>query len=424
MRAPPHFKRCIAASIAPWKTMNSPVYKWVAKTVCVSAVTAVQVALCGAAAAQVVEEFDFAAQADFIFLPVAVRGQTFRFIVDTGSTRSIFNGRLRHLLGEPRGTARVATVAGIEEIEQFEAPATKLGKLEISYDRGQVYCQDFGDAFRCPAKPIDGVLGIDALKAFVVSIDFDEGKLQVLDSVGPEAGERVPLIWHKQRGFLEGPFALATLAGHSHREFLIDTGAHSRNSGGVEARFFDWLSDNGDLDWLGHTGISSLSKTASVQQGRVKSIAVGGFEYRGAAFDRMKKNSLGLGFLCRFKVTFDFPNSVMYLRKGANFGRQDIYNLSGLHLVRRSGETIVHSVDSGSAGSAADLRQHDVLLAIDETKASDLSMFDLRRRLCRQGICRLSVRRGQSELRIDLRLDDKPAPNAEQAEKDADRGRQ
>ncbi|HUY90803.1 MAG TPA: aspartyl protease family protein [Pirellulales bacterium] len=383
-----------------------------------------QVALSGAAAAQVVEEFDFAAQADFIFLPVAVRGQTLRFIVDTGSTGSVFNGRLRHLLGEPRGTARVATVAGVEEIERFEAPATKLGKLEIRYDRGRVYCQDFGDAFRCPSKPIDGVLGIDALKAFVVSIDFDEGKLRVLDSVAPEPGEGVPLIWHKQRGFLEGPFALATLAGRSHREFLIDTGSHSRNSGGVEARFFDWLSDNGDLDWLGYTDISSFSKTATVRQGRANSIAVGGFEYRGAVFDRMKKNSLGLGFLCRFKVTFDFPNNVMYLRKGKSFDREDVYNLSGIHLVRRNGETIVHSVDSESAGSAADLRQHDVLLVIGDTKASDLSMFELRQRLCRNGSCRLTIRRGHAELTIDLRLGDKPAPNAERAEKDADRGSQ
>jgi hypothetical protein len=56
---------------------------------------------------------------------------------------------------------------------------------------------------------------------------------------------------------------------------------------------------------------------------------------------------LGLSFLSRHIVTFDFPNGRVYFEKGKEYKKVDETDMSGLHLLRISNETFVYSVDEG-----------------------------------------------------------------------------
>jgi S1-C subfamily serine protease len=104
-------------------------------------------------------------------------------------------------------------------------------------------------------------------------------------------------------------------------------------------------------------------------------------------------------------MTLDLVNDKVYLKKGKSFGRVDSYDLSGLHLLRKDGKVVVHSVDKQSPADAAGLKAGDVLVQVDGTRADELSMFQLRRRFSTEAKrLRVTLRRGEKDMEVVLTL--------------------
>lgn len=90
-------------------------------------------------------------------------------------------------------------------------------------------------------------------------------------------------------------------------------------------------------------------------------------------------NQLGMGFLARHIVTLDFLNDRLYLKKGEKFRDADEIDMSGLHLLRISKKTIVHSIDKNSPAEKAGIRANDVILRVEDKDANMYDMRELRR---------------------------------------------
>jgi len=112
---------------------------------------------------------------------------------------------------------------------------------------------------------------------------------------------------------------------------------------------------------------------------RIPRFALGSRQTQDLAFVRGDDNLLGLAYLSRYKITFDFPNRVLYSRAGKAFDKPDPTDVSGLHLLRKEGATIVGRVDSDSAAEASGLEEDDIILAVDGLDADPTSLTDLRR---------------------------------------------
>ena len=80
-------------------------------------------------------------------------------------------------------------------------------------------------------------------------------------------------------------------------------------------------------------------------------------------------------------MVFDFANRRLYIRPGAKYGRPDQEDMSGLHLLREDGLTIVYSVDKNSLAFAQGIQANDVVESINGQKAALLSMHAIRRAL-------------------------------------------
>ena len=85
--------------------------------------------------------------------------------------------------------------------------------------------------------------------------------------------------------------------------------------------------------------------------------------------------------MSRHIVTFDFPNSKVYFKKGKEFDKVDETDMSGLHLLRISGKTVVYSVDEDSHAHKAGIRANDIILKVGNKEASEYDMWKLRRLL-------------------------------------------
>jgi len=140
---------------------------------------------------------------------------------------------------------------------------------------------------------------------------------------------------------------------------------------------------------------------------RTDNFSIGPFDYDGVIFGEGELNHLGMGFLARHIVTFDFPNSRLYLKKGEKFRNADEVDMSGLHLLRVSEKTIVYSVDEDSPAYKAGIRAEDEILKIGNTDTWECDMWELRRMLMVGDNCRMPVtienRDGIREVDLHLR---------------------
>jgi hypothetical protein len=162
---------------------------------------------------------------------------------------------------------------------------------------------------------------------------------------------------------------------------------------------------SGDFQQVGSSLIETASGTHATSEFRGKRISLGDFSVDRPIFDESSTMSLlGLGFWSRFVVTFDFPNQNMYLRKGKGYGRPDLRDLSGLHLLRRDGAVVVHSVDKGSPGSLSGLQAGDMLMTLGSLRANETTIFEIRKVLSQAGPLKCSVRHGSQERSLTLNL--------------------
>jgi membrane-associated protease RseP (regulator of RpoE activity) len=84
----------------------------------------------------------------------------------------------------------------------------------------------------------------------------------------------------------------------------------------------------------------------------------------------------------RFTLTLDYGHQTIYLQPNGSFDTPDLYDRSGLWLMREPDHSIsIAEVVPGSGGEAAGLKTGDRIVAIDGGKAADIALTDLRDKL-------------------------------------------
>jgi hypothetical protein len=248
-------------------------------------------------------------------------GEELPFILDTGAPITLLDKSL-----EPRLAQRVFTIPfhlslGRQQCGIHPAPKMFLGGVQVKTD-AYMATYDFSRAWTRRDR-IMGILGMDFLRHYCVQLDFQASKMRFLGSLNPtELGKAYPIQpSHKGQRFPRllvnaGQNAAlpvipqAGLLGGTNTTVLIDTGANLDGAvdkaalkGHYFARFVHFLVPFRSLRigkgvWDDHTYTKLRLSTVG------KSDPVIG-----------AKELLGLRFLSRHLVTFDFPRTTMYLKQ-------------------------------------------------------------------------------------------------------------
>ncbi len=343
------------------------------------------------------EQFAVATDGDILLLPVTFEGKTQLFLVDTGTVVTVFDKAL--LLGQPTHRIPVETVSGNKDIDMFDAPNAQVGKLSLR-SGPYVLGTDLRMLRLVSGREISGIIGMDFLSNYVVQIDFDAGKLSFLPSAVGDVGTPSPILRE-----MAGPCVQVNIPGLELPEkFLIDTG--STDSAGMTTQLMKALSKEGKARAVGFITTVGLASMGAKEKWLVESLTVAGSHYRDiVALTQHQDNLLGLGFWAGHIVTFDFPNGVMYLKRSSRPCRHKDLDLSGLHILRVEGKTIVHSVDEGSPAAVRGIRPNDVLLTIAGERAEQRSMFAIRQQLCCESKdLRFTILRGEETIEVTIDL--------------------
>jgi len=337
------------------------------------------------------EQFAVANDGDAVLLPVIFEGKKQLFLLDTGSVLTWYDSSL---LGRPRQKTTVETTSGNKSTEMFDSPNAMVGKLNLRAG-AFVLGGDLRMLRLVSGHEINGIIGMDFLSKYVVQIDVDSGIVSFLPSASKVLGDRLPIFLQK-----EGPCIEVSVPGLGRPEkFLIDTG--SMYFGNMKKELLEALAKGGKARKVGGSLTAGLGGTEANGKWLVESLSVAGLEHRHIVMTQTRDNLLGLGFWSRYVVTFDFPKGVMYLKKSNRACRPNDLDMSGLHILRVEGKTVVHSVDDGSPAAVSGISPNDVLVSIAGDKTDQLSMFALRRRLCCEGKeLRITIMRGEETIEV------------------------
>lgn len=350
------------------------------------------VSVSGARAENVLDEFSVARGGDFIMVPILVGAERYQFVLDTGSTCSVFSRRHEAMLGAPTRTSNGRVPGGQRRLQQFAAPPMSLGNIALQ-TADEVVCDDLSRFERGTVCAIDGILGMDALRHLVVNIDFDDGKVRILKSASGAPGTAVPIIWHQRIRMREGPFIPVKIGAVRH-DFLIDSGNLWPTLGTMDTNAFDAHVAHGTMVPLRsrYESVSSGGRSVAALA-RAPSIEVAGFKHENVIMGRDDFwNNLGVAFLARYVVTFDFPNSVVYLKPGKEFAAPDRLDTSGINMTRQRNELVVASVKYDAPGAIAGVRRGDLILQIDGDLTTGWSLYRAHRVFARPGKHTLVVR--------------------------------
>jgi predicted aspartyl protease len=298
------------------------------------------------------------------------------FVVDTGATRTIFDVGFKNELGEPLGASPVASPDGEVQLQEFACPSIRFEELKVQASQ-PVFCFDLTQMRVASGESFTAVLGMDILQQLWLEVDFDKGMLRLTKPVdgskpAPTLGVGLPITLKAGTPHVE------VRSGSLSASFMVDTAA---SNSCLDAQAFDDLAHTGHLQ----PGPEYVSLTAvgrrSARIGLLESLEVGPFSHRDLLVEESGMNLLGLSYLSRYRLAFDFPNSVVYLTAGDGFHKPELRGTSGLSLVRDRGKLMVASVRQRGAADVAGVEADDEVLFIGEEQADVIDMFRARQLL-------------------------------------------
>ena len=351
---------------------------------------------------QAVSWYKFPGDGDAILIPVVVAGQSYSFILDTGSRITLLDRSFRRLFDKPVDVKTARSSTGDMTLELFSAPSIKIKGINRFLPAGipkLVTIADLGEVREWSGHDIAGVLGMDVLQYTTICIDPDEQRVSFLDAVPDGAGAVTPLRYWP--GKLP---AIEMFAGGERVEALVDTGSLGAVEGALDDNTFAQLARIGAITDEQTERFVTLTGECETRSGMLRRLSIGRFVHHDLYFDSSELSSIGMLYLNRYIATFDFPNGRLYLKKSQRHAEPCREDLSGMIFKRVGKRTVMDAVDAGSPAEATGLQTGDVILRIDSMDGASERLHALRMALCAEGSVNLIVERGKTEIPVKLNL--------------------
>jgi hypothetical protein len=369
--------------------------------------------------------FEFEKVNNLVVVPVMLNNKLpLNFILDTGVRTTILTDRdISDLVSISYD--RAVTIAGaghIRELKAYLASNVSLSMPGIS-GRGQsliVLEEDYLELGSHLGMHVHGIIGYEFFNHFVVRIDYDRKLITVYDPEVfrvPRRFDAIPFSVEQGRPYINSS-VIQQDETRVDTKLLIDSGA----SHGLllETDTDENISLPGEnlrtiIGW-------GLGGELAGCLGRIKALKINDFKFRDVLVSFAddysnpevtrvtgRNGSIGGDVLSRFTVIFDYPDSMLYLRKNRTFRYPFEFNLGGIDLVAAGpgfGSFRIINVIEGSPAYEAGLKSGDLILVVNGKFSSDVTLSEINTLLrSRSGAkINMTINRDTEIIRVSFRL--------------------
>ncbi|MGH9684911.1 MAG: PDZ domain-containing protein [Candidatus Acidiferrales bacterium] len=324
-----------------------------------------------------------------VFLPVRVNGsQPSLFELDSNAPMSSIDPRRAAELGLPSvPLPSGATASSASEIRSavITLPGVDVAIPSLPTASKENFASLVGRAYQ-------GTLGNDFLSRVIVEIDYARQTVRLYDPatyVYSGKGASFPLSFSGSMSLIHAKFSLP---GQKTREgdFNIDTALNQ------SVVFTETFAQSHRLFSSHLRTIPDVYQPTDDNKqllvGRIKTFDIGKYPAEeviaafsqsapGAQREPKIAGAIGGRFLSRFIVTFDFPHQRLFLEPNSHFGDYAETDMSGLSIVARGASLKTFEivrVEPHTPGAEAGLKKGDIIAAVDDEAAADLTLAELR----------------------------------------------
>jgi predicted aspartyl protease len=314
-------------------------------------------------------------------VPVTIVGsEPLNFLFDTGASITVLDASVADELGfEAEGELGGTGAGGTDTASLALVPAMSVGGVVIANPMVAVF--DISAISELAGKKIDGVLGADFCRRFIIELDYENESLTIYepDEFDPPidaefvpitylGGVGIPLV-HASVDDYEGDFVvdtgnLGSLVFHkpyADEHNLLDRFEKkvATSAYGVGGFFTNYVARAEGLG-LGHYVIDDpVVEITTAEEGAMAMKNVAG--------------NIGAGILSRFTLYLDYPGNRMGLIPNSFFDDPFPYNRTGFTLTKTETGYVVNSVIEKSPAAKSGLEKGDIITAVNGASTEEIS---------------------------------------------------
>lgn len=308
---------------------------------------------------------------------------TLNFVLDTGSggisldSETVVTYKIPTEISDKtiRGIAGIKTVAFANN-HTLQLPNLAVEHLDFHINNYDLLTSVYG-------VKIDGVIGFSFLRRYIIKIDYDSQKIEVL---APGT------IKYPKGGYLMKPnfsslvFPQAQIADERvfTNRFIFDTGA-----GLCMLLSEDYVTDSAVLKKKRKryaTQAEGLGGKKTMDITVIKSVQIGNYKFRKVPVyifsDDFNVTSypllgglLGNDLLRRFNVILNYPELSIHLKPNSHLKEEFDYSYTGLGIYQIEQDIMVVDIMPNSPGEKAGFKPDDIILSIDNNFSKNVQAF-------------------------------------------------
>ncbi len=321
-------------------------------------------------------DFELPEFKEVLIIPLTVANKERLFLLDTGASTMFLHETLRPALGKSIANYPVNGALGREQREDFfNAPVGKIRDHSWQCPL-EVGCASLTPFREATGRDLEGILGIPFFQDNVVQLDFDNRRIRVLqpDTTPDKDWGAAVAVTFTDTGL---PTINVELPDGKHERCVVDSGY----TGAISLSWEVYLRiSTAQFITPKKSGmLATMSGLHTVPQGRISTIALADHSHSDLTAESSTSawSRIGLGYLRRFRVTFDLKRKTIYFASGKDYAEPERHDSPGLGFIRKGEDTVLAGLQKDTPAERAGLLLGDHLISIAEQPVKGLPIAQI-----------------------------------------------